>query len=210
MFGFDWAKGGPWNSQQISGVVRWINDVWDLVTNTTPAAQGNPAVERDVERKVHQAIHEVTDDLENFTFNGGIAALMKLRNELRELLKTGGVGAESWRGAVRDMLLMMAPFTPHIAEELWAQQGHPYSIHQQNWPVYDAAKAAEDEVTLVVQVNGKVRERIMVPATIEEARATELALANEAVQKWLADGAPKKIIFIPGRNGQEPKLNLVV
>jgi len=127
------------------------------------------------------------------------------------------VGAESWRGAVRDMLLMMAPFTPHIAEELWAQQGHPYSIHQQNWPVYDAAKAAEDEVTLVVQVNGKVRERIMVPATIEEARATELALAttelalaNEAVQKWLADGAPKKIIFIPGRNGQEPKLNLVV
>jgi leucyl-tRNA synthetase len=210
MFGFDWAKGGPWNSQQISGVVRWINDVWDMVTTTAPAASGDPAVERDVERKIHQAIREVTNDLESFTFNGGIAALMKLRNELRELLKTGGVGAESWRAAVRDLLLMMAPFTPHIAEELWAQQGHPYSIHQQQWPVYDAAKAAEDEVTLVVQVNGKVRERILVPAGIDQARAEQLALGNEAVQKWLTGGAPKKIIFIPGREGQEPKLNLVV
>ncbi len=210
MFGFDWQKGGPWNSQQISGVVRWVNDVWDLVTTTETPAAGSAEVERVVERRVHQAIREVTDDLENFTFNGAIAALMKLRNELRALLKTGQVGTACWREAVKNMLLMMAPFTPHLTEELWAQQGHPYSIHNQSWPVYDAEKAKEDLITLVIQINGKVRDHVDVPADVTEEQAQELALAREIVQKSLNGGAPKKVIYIASRNGQEPKINVVV
>ena len=210
MFGFDWLKGGPWDSKGIQGAVRWVNDVWEMVTTTTVPAQGDPDVERTLERRVHQTIKRVSDGLETFSFNSSIAGLMKFRNDLRELVKTGGVGESAWREAVRDMLLLMSPFTPHIAEELWAQQGHAYSIHQQSWPEYDADKAAEDVVTLVVQVNGKVRDRIEVPAGVEQAEAERLSLASEAVQRQLDGGQPKKMIFISARNGQEPKINVVV
>lgn len=210
MFGFDWIKGGPWDSKGIQGVVRWINDIWDIVTTYQPPATGDAEAERDIERKVHQCIKRVADGLENFSFNGSIAGLMKFRNDLKDVMKAGNVGAEAWRAAIRDMLLLMAPFTPYITEELWAQQGHGYSIHQQSWPTYDAAKAAEDMVTLVVQVNGKVRDRVMVPAGISEEEAHAEAMKSESIQRALNGGAPKKVIFIAARNGQEPKINVVV
>ena len=210
MFGFDWQKGGPWDSKGIQGVVRWINDVWDMVTTASVPAKGDAEIERTVERRIHQTIKRVTDGLELFSFNGSIAGLMKFRNDMKDLVKTGGVGQASWREAMRNMLLLMAPFAPHVAEELWAQQGHGYSIHQHNWPQYDAEKAAEDVVTLVVQVNGKVRDRIDVAAGISEDEAKAKALASEAVQKQVNGGQPKKVIFIAGRNGQEPKVNVVV
>ena len=210
MFGFDWQKGGPWDSKGIQGAVRWVNDVWDIVTGYEPPATGNAEAERDIERKLHQAIRRVMDGLENFSFNGSIAGLMKFRNDLKDVMKAGNVGAAAWREAIKNMLLLMAPFTPHVAEELWAQQGHGYSIHQQSWPEYDAAKAAEDMVTLVVQVNGKVRDRVEVAAGISEADATTAAMNSESVQRALNGGSPKKVIFIAGRNGQEPKINVVI
>jgi len=210
MFGFDWQKGGPWDSKGIQGVVRWVNDVWDIVTGYEPPAKGDAEAERDIERKVHQAIKRVTDGLENFSFNGSIAGLMKFRNELRDVMKAGNVGAAAWKSAIKNMLLLMAPFTPHIAEELWAQQGHPYSIHKQDWPAYNAEKAAEDTVTLVIQINGKVRDRMDVPAGITEDEAKALTLGRETVQKALNGGEPKKMIFVASRSGQEPKINVVV
>jgi leucyl-tRNA synthetase len=210
MFGFDWIKGGPWDSKGIQGVVRWVNDVWDMVTTTSVPAKGDAEVERTLERRIHQTIKRVSDGLENFSFNGSIAGLMKFRNDLRELVKSGGLGEKAWKEAVRNMLLLMSPFTPHVAEELWAQQGYDYSVHQQSWPKYDADKAAEDVVTLVVQVNGKVRDRIEVPAGISEDEAKRLSLESEAVRKQLNGGEPKKVIFIASRNGQEPKVNVVV
>jgi leucyl-tRNA synthetase len=210
MFGFDWQKGGPWDSKGIQGVVRWLNDVWDIVTAYQPPETGDPAAERDIDRKLHQAIKRVTDGLENFSFNTSIAGLMSLRNDLKDFIRAGNVGAAAWRDAVQVMLRLMAPFTPHIAEELWAQQGHPYSIHQQSWPEYDAARAAEDLVTLVIQINGKVRDRVDVAAEISEADAQAVALSREIVQKALNGGSPRKIIFVPSRGGQEPKINLVI
>ncbi len=210
MFGFDWIKGGPWDSKGIQGVVRWINDVWDIVTTAQPPAQGNPDAERQIERRVHQTIRKVTDALENFSFNTGIAGLMALRNELKAAQRDGSVGAAAWREAIRTLLLLMAPFTPHIAEELWARQGHPYSVHTQDWPQFDADKAAEDMVTLVVQVNGKVRDRLEVPAGISAAEAEQLALTSDAVSKLLNGGQPRRVIFVEARNGQEPKINVVV
>jgi leucyl-tRNA synthetase len=210
MFGFDWEKGGPWDSKGIQGVVRWLNEVWDIVTADAPTGYGTAEGERHIERRVHQTIKAVGDSLERFSFNTGISNLMTLKNELRAAVRENQIGAESWRNAVKHMLLLMAPFTPHIAEELWTRMGWPYSIHQQSWPAYDPEKAAEDTLTLVVQVNGKVRDRIDVPASITEDKAKELALASEVARKFIDGMPPKKVIFVAGRNNQEPKVNIVV
>jgi leucyl-tRNA synthetase len=111
---------------------------------------------------------------------------------------------------MRTMLLLMAPITPHIAEELWAKLGLPYSIHQQSWPQFDAAQAAEDEVTLVVMRNGKPIDRVQVAAGIGEAEARAAALASGGAQRALNGGEPKRVIFIPGHGTLEPKVNIVV
>jgi leucyl-tRNA synthetase len=210
MFGFDWQKGGPWNDDQISGVVRWLHDIWDIVTTGVGAATGNPAAERHLERKVHQAIDKVSTGLEKFGFNTSIAGLMELRNELKSATRAGHIGPAAFDAAVNILLRLMAPFTPHIAEELWARAGFGYSIHRQEWPVYDPLKAKEETVPLVVMINGKPRETIQVDVDISQAEAEATALAAESVQKLLNGSAPQKVIYIAGRKGQEPKVNVVL
>jgi leucyl-tRNA synthetase len=201
MFAFKWDQGGPWNSQGISGVSRFLNDVWALVT-TTEKAPGGKASEDDaraLRRKVHQTIRRVTEDIEEFGFNTAIAALMELKNTLQKFRATPVRGTDAWDEAVRMLLVMMAPFTPHIAEELWERIGGPYSIHTQPWPVYDEAIAAEEMITLPVQVNGKLRDRISVSADADEETIKAAALASAKVRDFLNGGKPKKVIVIPGR-----------
>jgi leucyl-tRNA synthetase len=210
MFGFDWTKGGPWDSQNIQGVVRWLNDVWDMVMAGAPAGSGDDAAERDLERDVHQTILKVSNSIEAFSFNTAVAALMTLRNDLRAAIREGKIGAEAWREAVKTMLLLMAPITPHIAEELWARLGLPYSIHQQDWPQYDAEKAAEEVTTLVVMKNGKPIDRVQVPVGIGEEEAKRLALESGGARRVLNGNQPKKLIFIAGRGNVEPKINIVI
>ncbi len=212
MFAFDWIKGGPWDPDGIKGPQRWISDVWNMVNAGAPAGAGDPSVNRDVERKVHQAIDMVGRSIENFSFNTAIAALMTLRNQMQDFIKTGQVGADAWTDAVHIMLRLMAPITPHVAEELWTRAGFDSagSVHVQPWPVYDAEKATEDAVTLVIMVNGKPRGEEHVAVDIEKDAAIKVALASEAAQKFTEGKEPKKVIFIPGRKGQEPKVNIVV
>ena len=213
MFSFDWMKGGPWDSQGIQGVVRWLNEVWDVVTAGAPSIDSGES-DRAVIRRAHQTIQRIEDSLTNFSFNTAIAALMSFKNDLRAAVRDGKIGAPAWREAVETMLLLMAPFTPHIAEELWAEIGKPYSIHNQSFPVYDPAKAAEEETTLVVLKNGKPVDRITVPVGISQDEAIRLALESGAAKRILNGGEPKKVIFIAGRAeaGQmvEPKVNIVV
>ena len=106
---------------------------------------------------------------------------------------------KTWEEAVQSLLLMMAPVAPHISEELWSRTGRPYSIHQQPWPQWDAKLAQEDEVTLVVQVDGRVRDRIQVNAGIDEASAKELAMASEHIQKYLDGKQVRRVIYVPGK-----------
>jgi len=94
---------------------------------------------------------------------------------------------------------LMAPVAPHIAEELWSRRGKPYSIHQQSWPAFDVELAKTDEITLVIQINGKVRDRLQVPADISEEAARQQALASEIIQRHLAGKEPRQVIFVPGR-----------
>ena len=212
MFGFDWSKGGPWDSQGIKGPRRWLDDVWSLVVAGAPEGKGDPKTERQVEREVHQTILKVTTDLENLSFNTAIAAQMALRNTVQAAVRDGKLSAAVWRETMRVMLLLMAPVAPHISEELWSRLGFAYSIHQQAFPAYDAAKAAEDVTTLVVMRNGKPIDRIEVAIDIGEDEAKEIALASGGAQRVLDGKQPKRVIFIAGRGAQnvEPKVNIVI
>ncbi|MAS37511.1 MAG: leucine--tRNA ligase [Anaerolineaceae bacterium] len=209
MFAFDWEKGGPWDPDGIKGPQRWLNEVWEMVTAGPQAETGDAETERAIERLTHQTIARVTESMEKFSFNTAIAALMALKNELRPAAREGKIGKAAWHETVRTMLLLMAPVTPHVAEELWEQIGGEYSVHNQPWPQFDADKAKEDTTTLVVQAGKKVVDRIDVPADITEEKAKELALAGSGAQRVLNGSEPRKVIFIPGRNGQEPKVNIV-
>jgi leucyl-tRNA synthetase len=201
MFGYRWTEGGPWDPENIQGVVRWLNRVWTLIleTGTAMAPDGDPAAERALLRKAHLAIRQVSHDLEHFEFNTVVSALMELTNALIDAREHDLVGTPSYREAIKTLVSLMAPVTPHIAEELWSRLGKPYSVHRQPWQTYDPELIREEQITLVIQVNGKLRDRITVTAAIDEAGAKEAALASPAVQRHLAGRQPRQVIFVPGR-----------
>jgi leucyl-tRNA synthetase len=201
MFGYRWAEGGAWNPDNIQGVVRWLNRVWTLVyeLRNMPEIETDADVERVLVRKVHQTIRHVSNDLEQFEFNTVISALMELTNELYSARDSGKLGRDELQRAVENLLLLMAPEVPHLAEELWMELGQPYSIHNQPWPEFDPELAKEDEITLVIQVNGKVRDRVTVPADISEDAARQAALASEAAQRFMEGKSPREVIVVPGR-----------
>jgi leucyl-tRNA synthetase len=200
MFGYRWPEGGPWKADNIHGVVRWLNRVWTLTLESVgaTAANPNPAPLRDLNRKTHQTIRAVSEDLENFAFNTVVSELMELTNSIADAKQLGLAGSAEFNAAIEALLLLMAPVTPHIAEELWERLGKPYSIHTQPWPQHDPELAKDELITLVIQVNGKVRDRIQVPAGISEAEARKQALERELVRRHLGAGPPKKVVYVPG------------
>ena len=200
MFFARWEMGGPWSSTGIEGTSRWIRRTWALFTEPPETSQSAPPdVLRNLRRKLHQTLRSVTRDFETFEFNTIISALMELLNEMYKARAAGAAGTPEWAEAQDIYLRMLAPVAPHISEELWAYLGKPYSIHQQAWPEVDEEAASEEQITLVVQVNGKVRDRIRVPVTITEEEAREKALASEAVQRNLGGRPPRQVIYVPGR-----------
>ena len=203
MFGWRWEQGGPWDPQGIEGVARWLNRVWSCVLEEPESVeQGAEATESQVRafrRKVHQAIKKATEDMEDFAFNTYIANLMELTNTMLKAKGTPLYGTPAWKEAEETLLLLLAPPCPHIAEELWARTGRPYSIHQQSWPQWDEEIAAEETFTLVVQVNGRLRDRLEVPVGIEEEEAKRLALASSGAQRHTKGKEIKRVIYVPGR-----------
>ena len=148
---------------------------------------------------MHQTIKKVTEDIESFGFNTAIAALMSLRNTMKAAQETPLAHTPAWDEAVHNLLLLMAPFAPYITEELWHRLGHKTSIHLQAWPEWDEGVAAEEMITLIVQVNGRVRDRIEAPVGIDNTEAERLARASEAVQRHVGDQRIVKVIVVPGR-----------
>ncbi len=193
MFGWRWEQGGPWDSQGIEGVVRWINRVWNLVSETPQAAGAETLSERELRRAMHYAVKSVTEDLENFSFNTAIARLMEYTNALSKA-KSAFYGTPLWDETITNLLLLLAPVAPHITEELWEFLGKPYSIHQQSWPTWDPAMLVEDEIEIPVQVNGKVRGRVTVPADAGEEAIKAAALADANVQRHLEGQQVLKVI----------------
>jgi len=202
MFGWRWDQGGPWDSQGIEGVVRWLQRVWNLVLDESADQRGGkPTVKEiaDLQRWTHKTIKRVTDDMEAFTFNTIIAGLMEFTNALIKTQGTSVCGTETWAEAIETLLLLLAPCCPHIAEELWARTGRPYSVHQQSWPKFDADLAADEVITLIVQINGKLRARIEASADITEEEAREAALSDENIRRHIGDKEVRRIIYVPGR-----------
>jgi leucyl-tRNA synthetase len=198
MFFARWDMGGPWSSGGIDGVQRWLRRVWTTVLEEGDAVVASEQNIKLLRRKVHQSLRAVTRDFEQFEFNTIVSALMELMNEMARL-KPLVYGTPAWEEAIEIYLKMLAPVSPHITEELWGMLEKPYSIHTQPWPEVDEKAAADEEITLVVQVNGKVRDRIMVPVDVSEADAKKAALASEAVVKTLEGKEPRQVIYVKGR-----------
>jgi len=201
MFIGPWNEGGPWDSRGMEGVSRWLRRVLTLVTEGD--SSGGEADPSELPRRTNRLVKKITGDLEAFRFNTAIAALMEHTNYL--LAVRGRVGDLEWSEALRTFVLVLAPFTPHHAEELWDALGEPYSVHEQAWPGYDEALIQADEITLVVQVNGKLRDRVTVSADISEEAARELALASAKVRPHVEGRELRKSVYVPGR-----LVNLVV
>ena len=202
MFIGPWELGGPWDPSAIEGVSRFLHRVWAVIVDApSRPASGDPGEEevRNLERKLHQTIIKVTDDMQNFRFNTAIAALMEMNNWLVRTKDTAIYDTPAWREAIHNIVLLMAPIFPHISEELWHYLGHTESIHLQAWPQTDAEKAREEEIAIVVQVNGKVRDKLVkAPGTAQDVLERE-ALELPNVGKWIEGKQVRKVIVVPDK-----------
>jgi leucyl-tRNA synthetase len=201
MFIGPWDQGGPWDGRGIEGVSRFLRRALSLVSGgDSSGAEADPG---ELDRRTNRTIKKVTEDLEAFRFNTAIATLMEHTNYL--LAIRGEVGEERWKDALRTFVTVLAPFAPHHAEEMWAEMGKEYSVHLQGWPSWDKSRIAAEEITLVIQVNGKLRDRIEAPADISEEEARELALSSARVRPHVEGRDLKRSVYVPGR-----LVNLVV
>jgi leucyl-tRNA synthetase len=199
MFIGPWELGGEWNDRGIVGVSRWLNRVWSLVTTDYASRVVDPETDKEFLHLTHKTIKEVTVDLEKFRFNTMLSSLMEFSNYLSKVKESGVVSGSLWGEAISYFLLLIAPAAPHLAEELWSKTGHPYSIHNQPWPEFDAELVKEEEITLVIQVNGKLRDKVLVPASISEVEAKELALGRERVKAYIDGKKLTRVIYVPKR-----------
>jgi leucyl-tRNA synthetase len=215
MFMGPWDQGGPWSPTGIGGVNRFLNRVWTIVLDPHGREPGDagagdlPAGETEAEAQTalrsaaHRTLRDATADYEAFHFNTMVAKLMELSNTLFRYRGTSVAGSPAWEEAVRLLLLMLAPAAPHISEELWSRRlaaaGQPWSsIHTETWPTVDPAAVVETTREIPVQVNGKLRDRIVVAADASQADIEAAVLAREKVRSILDGRSPDRIVVAGG------------
>jgi leucyl-tRNA synthetase len=192
MFLGPFDQGGDFRDTGIEGMERFIQRLWKLFGESKKL---EAADKKEVYTKLHQTIKKVTYDLSNFKYNTAIASLMEFVNEITK------------RGAddeiLRNLCLMLAPFVPHLAEEVWVEVlRQPFSVHKAAWPKYDESLITSDTVTIIVQVNGKVRGQLTInnlQLASKKEETEKLARKDENVAKWLKGKKVKKVVFIPGK-----------
>lgn len=208
MFLGPFERGADWNSnteQLLVGINRFLYRVW---TMGLEAAEQSPnridtdqSTETDIRRVQHKTIKRVVNHIRNFQFNTALSGLMEMVNEMQRIGgDTAGIRAsKAWGEAVDTLLVLLSPLCPHITEELWHELGHAGSIHTQRVPVFDPALAADEVITIVVQVNGKLRETIQIAAGTNGDEIQAVALASPKVSSQLNGAKPKKVIYVPGK-----------
>ena len=186
----------PWNMRDVSGVHRFLNRVWRLFMTEEGEARANLCRDNDsdqVERALHRCIQKVTDDLEKMAFNTAISALMIFVNEATKNPERLG------KSQAERFALLLSPFAPHLAEELWQKLGHEKTLAYEPWPAFEAELIREAEIEIPIQVSGKVRSRIKMSANASKEEIESAAIGDERTRRYLADREVKKVIVIPGR-----------
>ncbi len=198
-------QGVDWNPRGIAGTYRFLDRIWTLVFEYMDAKPSDKAHNSElsvqINRVLHKAIRKTSRDLEQLGFNTAVSALMECINELYKLKsdRNFALAYDAWRDVFIGVIQLLAPFAPHIADELWAELGQSGSVHTSSWPMWDESLLTEETMTLAVQINGKVRAEIEVPSDIGEAEAIQLAKADVKVIESLGGKQPKKVIYVPGR-----------
>jgi leucyl-tRNA synthetase len=208
MFLGPWEQGGPWNDRGITGMERFIRRAFQVVSEVGGRKLDGEAPEADVralQALTHRTIKRVSEDIDDFSFNTMIAGLIEFTNELMKLRETPVAGTAQWREAAETLTLLMAPSTPYVAEEMWHRLGNEFSVHQQSWPVFDEELAKDDTIQIPVQINGKVRDKVMVPNGASKDDQLAAAKAAPKIADQIAGKTIVKEISVPGR-----LVNLVV
>jgi leucyl-tRNA synthetase len=178
-----------WNQKGVKGVNRFLNRVWKLVLE----CDKNKKSSENAVREIHKLNKKVAEDTDLMKFNTVIAGFMEFINFCYDNKKDIG------KDVIKRMLILLAPFAPHITEELWHYLGNKDSIHSQSFPEYDPELIKEEVIELIIQINGKVRDKIEVNSSIEEKEAKELALSQEKIKNKIGDKEIKKVIFVSGK-----------
>ena len=203
-FGFAYTEGGPWNDEGIKAISRFVNRIERLVEKFTEekaslTSEQNSSEEKELNFVLHTAIRGVTEDADKFQFNTSVARLMELVNALYRYDALAERNGKVLEEAIRNLLILVSPFAPHFAEEMWEKMGYAYSIFNQSWPVYDPKALVKDMVEIAVQINGQVKFRIEVPSDADKQVMEEAALKDEKVAVFLNGKEIAKVIAIPGR-----------
>jgi len=187
----EYSQGGPWNPKGINGIKRFLDGIWNKISNIKYQISKSQSENEELRRLLHQTIKKVGEDIENFRFNTAISALMILWNELKN--------QNFAKDTAEIFLKLLSPFAPHFTEELWGKFGNKKSIHLENWPQYNEKFIKTEEYILIIQINGKMRDKIMVSKKIDRSQIEKLALGREAIKKYIANKEIKKIVFVPDK-----------
>ena len=203
MFIAPYDMDAPWDPRGVPGTYRFLNRVWNLVQEFIESAasplEGDDA-DSEFLRLMHSTIKKVTRDIEDEKFNTAVAAMMEMVNGLYKFKESHGMQAsETWRFTLESLLQILAPFAPHITEELWQELGHTDTIHVNHWPKWDEKYLKSDTMTIIVQVNGKLRSKLKLPVDTDRQGVEAAALADENVQKFTNNKPPKKMVYVPGK-----------
>ncbi|MCX6725455.1 MAG: leucine--tRNA ligase [Candidatus Saccharibacteria bacterium] len=199
MFAAPLELSAKWDAQGVPGTYRFLNRVWNIVQEYLELQPSSETNNEAPLRIIHPAIKKVTSDIEEQKYNTAIAAMMQACNSLYELkAKSGFDGTTSWRQALESLVMLVAPFAPHMSEQLWHDLGHEDSVNKGHWPVWDDKFLASDTMTIAVQVNGKLRAEIEVPSDADQSAVLAAAKANQKVAGYLTSD-PIKTIYVPGR-----------
>ncbi len=193
-----------WSDEAISGIARFHRRVWDLITaDRDSSGEAEPAVLKELERQRNRAIKKVTQDIDSLSFNTAVATLMEFSNAMTSAVASPGVaGSDAWQQSVESFLLLLAPVSPYLTEELWERTGRREArgtIHRQNWPTWDEAALVAAQLTYPVQINGKIRDRIEVPAETSADDIKAIVLERANVKRWLEGKEIAKFIVVPKR-----------
>jgi leucyl-tRNA synthetase len=192
----------PWDVRGVPGTYRFLNRAWTLTQEYMDA--GEIALDEKATAEIlavaHKTAKKVTEDIENDKFNTAVSSMMEAVNAYFKLKETYAIGrSDAWKFAIESLLQVLAPFAPHITEELWHQLGHDTTIHIDTWPKWDNKYLQTSEMTIMVQVNGKLRAKLTMAKDAPEDEVKQAAISEENVVKFMDEKQPKKVIYVPGK-----------